>query len=508
MMTTKRIVKMKKKAKLKAAKKDKIYRAVRCASSANKGKTSQAQAIITPFRTALACFITNLDKDLQQGIAPSKFCKWKPDDFESSLSGRQFQNAYGQALESYKSWLALLEGKARSIIANSSLDEFTKTVLYRVNLYHNWYRPELELNWIRGKDGNLIPCRSDDPNKEVLAVSKEHLKLARLIVKRARQLIHRPNLLRVKTFKLNATVALLEQGHNSFNYWLKLSTMEKGKPIFLPLKNNPYLDRHLQTGRLLNNIQLKFEGNSIFISPIIEQEAAEERGTGAVIGLDWGTCALFAASDGRLLGQKMLFTLKEWDEILTKYAAELQRLEKPLKQDPYYVHMQKRISDYVKNEVGRLLNQLSREDILEIVVEKLDFRHTRLSKATNRIITRAGRGAVKNKLSRLQEEQGIKVTYINAAYTSQQCNVCGYIDRANRKDQKHFKCLCCGHTSNADVNAARNIKDRRSILISLDSSNAVVRKNLRERLFDRHILCCPSGRHHAAASKIGLAGAE
>ncbi|MDR1000299.1 MAG: transposase, partial [Clostridiales bacterium] len=118
----------------------------------------------------------------------------------------------------------------------------------------------------------------------------------------------------------------------------------------------------------------------------------------------------------------------------------------------------------------------------------------------------AGRGAVKNKLARLQEEQGIKVTYINAAYTSQQCNVCGYIYRANRKDQKHFKCLCCGHTSNADVNAARNIKDRRSILISLDSSNAVVRKNLRERLFDRHILCCPSGRHHAAASKIGLAG--
>jgi hypothetical protein len=51
-MTTKRIVKMKKKAKTKAAKKDKIYKAIRCASSANKGKTGQAQAIITPFRTA------------------------------------------------------------------------------------------------------------------------------------------------------------------------------------------------------------------------------------------------------------------------------------------------------------------------------------------------------------------------------------------------------------------------------------------------------------------------
>ena len=33
----------------------------------------------------------------------------------------------------------------------------------------------------------------------------------------------------------------------------------------------------------------------------------------------------------------------------------------------------------------------------------------------------------------------------------------GYIDKENRLEQKSFKCLKCGYTTNADFNAARNI---------------------------------------------------
>ena len=55
------------------------------------------------------------------------------------------------------------------------------------------------------------------------------------------------------------------------------------------------------------------------------------------------------------------------------------------------------------------------------------------------------------------EEYGIKFKLINPKYTSQRCHNCGVIDRESRKDQATFKCNTCGHSANADWNAARNI---------------------------------------------------
>jgi len=61
------------------------------------------------------------------------------------------------------------------------------------------------------------------------------------------------------------------------------------------------------------------------------------------------------------------------------------------------------------------------------------------------------------------ERQG-QVAYINPAYTSQTCNACGCISKANRKSQTVFKCVDCGHTDNADRNAALNIMDTGLVL--------------------------------------------
>ena len=54
----------------------------------------------------------------------------------------------------------------------------------------------------------------------------------------------------------------------------------------------------------------------------------------------------------------------------------------------------------------------------------------------------------------------LSVSITPASYTSQTCNICGYIDKSNRPNQHTFKCKNCGHTDNADFNAAKNIRDR------------------------------------------------
>jgi IS605 OrfB family transposase len=56
---------------------------------------------------------------------------------------------------------------------------------------------------------------------------------------------------------------------------------------------------------------------------------------------------------------------------------------------------------------------------------------------------------------------GIVVVRIDPYHTSQTCNVCGHSTKENRpkgtKGQAYFKCVSCGHKTNADLNAARNI---------------------------------------------------
>ena len=52
---------------------------------------------------------------------------------------------------------------------------------------------------------------------------------------------------------------------------------------------------------------------------------------------------------------------------------------------------------------------------------------------------------------------GIKVRYINPAYTSETCSRCGCIDKENRQTQENFICTKCGLKLNADHNASINI---------------------------------------------------
>ena len=59
------------------------------------------------------------------------------------------------------------------------------------------------------------------------------------------------------------------------------------------------------------------------------------------------------------------------------------------------------------------------------------------------------------------EAKSVKIEFLDPRYTSQKCSVCGHISRSNRKTQADFKCTKkgCNHESNADINAATNIRN-------------------------------------------------
>ena len=116
-------------------------------------------------------------------------------------------------------------------------------------------------------------------------------------------------------------------------------------------------------------------------------------------------------------------------------------------------------------------HQVSRvcaETASEIVVEDLNTAGmTKSAKGTvaepgTKVKQKAGlnREILKSGWGHLETYLGYKahaLTRVPAHHTSQQCNRCGSIDKDNRKTQAQFKCVSCGHSGNADINAALNI---------------------------------------------------
>jgi len=100
-----------------------------------------------------------------------------------------------------------------------------------------------------------------------------------------------------------------------------------------------------------------------------------------------------------------------------------------------------------------------------LVVEKLKgiCNKTKVKRRLTKTMRRSiGSWNVRYWLSRLQtrcEDNRVVFRSVPAFYTSIECSACGYTDRSNR-DREVFLCQKCGHSDNADVNAAKNILSR------------------------------------------------
>lgn len=149
--------------------------------------------------------------------------------------------------------------------------------------------------------------------------------------------------------------------------------------------------------------------------------------------------------------------------IATLIAARQQRAGRKPRDSRRYRALVEDVRGFLRTEVGRVLNRLVEQGKpRELALERLDFRHSDLSKRLNAILRNCGRSIIQDKLRDLEKRFGITSTEVNAAYTSQTCSCCGYVDNRNRRDQKTFVCLWCGHRMHADLNAAANIEARRA----------------------------------------------
>lgn len=93
----------------------------------------------------------------------------------------------------------------------------------------------------------------------------------------------------------------------------------------------------------------------------------------------------------------------------------------------------------------------------------------------NRSMADAGLGQIFTMLEAKATDRGRTVERVNPAHTSQGCPACGTVDKASRVSQSLFRCTACGHSMNADHNAAVNILRRAKPDVAIPMAPAPLR---------------------------------
>ena len=89
-------------------------------------------------------------------------------------------------------------------------------------------------------------------------------------------------------------------------------------------------------------------------------------------------------------------------------------------------------------------------------------RNVRQKSGLNREILAQGWYGIRSKLGYKSAWNHRNFVPVAAPYTSRTCPKCGSTDKRNRLSRDIFRCTDCGHTNDADVNAAENIRRRGS----------------------------------------------
>ena len=443
---------------------------------ANQGKVDKVVAVLAEYQKTTKKTQAWQYRRLLNG--EGLYNRADPSHIVSQLSQRYKRSVLNHTVAGLKSWTATTQDHFTTIVQRSSLPDQIKHDLHRVNIGQNWYAKTLTVH---------VPVRVGDVGEEHTEyvsreISQQVLKLSRRIVKQIRKHYNRlPDLSTSTTMVLDGPVSQFEKSNtDTFSYWTRISTLDKGQPVWIPLRDYPFArDGEGQWSALTqvtvvrgtkkggkDQIVVKQVKNYPLAPPrntTLPEHTTDGQHTVPVVGIDRGLVTLFATSEGDMLGKSLYSWLKKVDEELTALAKHLQRQHIKPTDSSRYVNMNRRITEYVENEVNRSLNTVvALHNPAEIVAEALDFRYAGLSRRLNRILSRCGMGAMKNKLQSLHETLGITITYVPAAYTSQECSGCGFVNKTNRKSQSRFVCGFCGKKLNADINASYTIRSRRS----------------------------------------------
>jgi hypothetical protein len=279
---------------------------------------------------------------------------------------------------------------------------------------------------------------------------------------------HVPTLRQI-CIQANSNVAVLELSHDStFDYWLKISTLEFRRPLFVPIKLAAYHRKALDGKTINTSVTLNMRRDGWWLTLSYDEVVPiQTELSSPVVGVDVGIANFLTTSTGKHYGtfHGKLRERQKRDREKRRRKAKLRMCleKKGIKRLPSTRSKSgQRLARHVRQEINRAINQCFDEH------PNAQFAHERLTVATMKYKARAmnaylyasNLAHIPKQLNWNAAKRGVAISKVRSAYSSQECSVCHYPDRANRPDQHTFCCTVCGFQTHADLNAASNIEAR------------------------------------------------
>src|SRR6266567_1296243 len=275
--------------------------------------------------------------------------------------------------------------------------------------------------------------------------------------------------LRQTCIQANANVAVLEPAQDStFDYWLKISTLEFRRQLLVPVKLADYHREALAEKTINTSVTLNKRGDGWWLTLSYDEGIRVQTASSApVVGIDVGITNFLTTSDGEHYAtfHGKLRERQKRDREKRRRKAKLRKCleKKGVKKLPSTSSRGgQRLSRHVRQSINRAVNQCFAEH------EGAQFAYEHLSVATMKYKARAmnaylyasNLAHIPKQIAWNAAKRGVAAIRVKSAYSSQECNVCYNVDRANRPDQQTFCCVVCGYSVHADLNAAINIEHR------------------------------------------------
>lgn len=286
-----------------------------------------------------------------------------------------------------------------------------------------------------------------------------------------------------------------EDGAQLADLWLRVSSLEPRKSIWLPLKGSPYVSKADQVSKGI--LARKTKKGRWRFEAVERREwvvpEPEDLPSGAPrIGVDVGLNVLAATSDGTLYGADFKPKFDRTYKRVRDLRANRMR-QGLMENSPRLDVLESKLTEMIKTETGRISNLLvKRHPGTVFVLEDLDLRGCRGQK---RFAYRALAKALSTKAP---------VEVVNPAYTSQECPSCGHVHRSNRMGVK-FKCRSCGRLAHADwVGASGVLRRSGDKGITRKDHPSSVRATLRRRYLSRRRAGDSPARSRSEPIPLGL----
>ena len=235
---------------------------------------------------------------------------------------------------------------------------------------------------------------------------------------------------------------------------------------------------------VLQSVSLVYERERWYVCILVQKELEiPHRSPSPAVGIDMGITKTYTLSDGTIYNMDIdrIKKLESRKAVLERRLSRKIGSKKGQKKSKNWLEQRKRINKICHQiaDIRKNFNHHTSKEIVDnygtIVVENLKISNmSRSTKGTveehgsmvkqksalNRSILRQGWRQFRVMLEYKSGWRGGTVIGVPPQYTSQMCSVCGYVDSKNRCTQASFKCVSCGHTENADVNASKNILNK------------------------------------------------